>query len=63
MFAHVVPHLFGEQISGMSGVLFNGLVRHLEPLGLSAVVWSSGSVLIMWLTLWILYRHEILWRA
>src|ERR1041384_7228945 len=54
LFAYMVPHLFGSQISAMSGVLFNGLARHLQPFGLSSVVWSLGYVLIMWLMLWFL---------
>src|SRR5262245_35858914 len=63
LFAYMVPHVFGNQISGMSGALFNGLARHLEPYGLSQVVWSSGYVLIMWLMLWILHRNRIFWRV
>jgi predicted acyltransferase len=63
IFAYMVPHLFGDQISGMSGALFNGLARHLEPFGLSAVVWTSGYVLIMWSMLWVLYRHKVFWRV
>ena len=63
LFAYMVPHIFGSQISGMSGALFNGLARHLEPFGLSPVVWSSGYVLIIWFMLWVLFRYKIFWRV
>jgi predicted acyltransferase len=63
IFAYMVSHVFDAQISGMSGVLFDGLASHLEPSGLSSVVWSAGYVLIMWFMLWVLYRHKIFWRV
>lgn len=63
LFAYLVSHLFSSQIRGMSGVLFDGLARHLEPFGLSSVVASFGYVLIMWLMLWFLYRHKLFWRV
>jgi predicted acyltransferase len=63
IFAYMVPHIFGNQISGMSGALFGGLARHLEAFGLSKVIWSSGYILIMWVMLWVLYRHKIFWRV
>jgi predicted acyltransferase len=63
LFAYMVPHLFSAQISGMSGVLFNGLAKHLQPLGLASIVRSFGYVLIMWLILWFLYRKKLFWRV
>jgi len=63
LFAYMVPHLFGAQINGMSGVLFDGLASRLDTLGLTSVVWSAGFVLIMWLMLWFLYRNKLFWRV
>ena len=63
LFAYMVSHVFGAQISGMSGVLFTGLAGYLEPFGLSSFTWSFGYVLIMWLMLWFLYRHKLFWRV
>ena len=63
LFAYMVSHVFGAQISGMSGVLFTGLARHLQPFGLSSFTWSFGYVLIMWFMLWFLYRHKLFWRV
>ena len=63
LFAYMVSHVFGAQISGMSGVLFTGLARHLESFGLSSFTWSFGSVLILWLMLWFLYRNKMFWRV
>lgn len=63
LFAYMVSHVFGTQISGMSGVLFSGVARHLQPFGLASLVWSFGYVLILWLMLWFLYRNKLFWRV
>jgi len=63
LFAYVVPHLFDEQIRGISGKLFDGLARHVEPWALHPVVWSAGYVLAIWLMLWLLYRNRLFWRV
>jgi predicted acyltransferase len=63
LFAYMVSHVFGAQISGMSGALFTGLARHLQPFGLSSFTWSFGYVLIIWLLLWFLYRRKLFWRV
>jgi predicted acyltransferase len=61
--AYMIPHLFGSQIGGMSGVLFGGVARHLDPFGWAPFVRSFGYVLIMWLMLWFLYRNKLFWRV
>jgi predicted acyltransferase len=63
LFTYMVSHLFGAQISGMSGVLFTGLAGHLQPFGLSSFTWSFGYVLIRWLMFWFLYRNKLFWRV
>jgi predicted acyltransferase len=59
----MLSHVFGAQISGMSGLLFTGLARHLQPFCLSSFTWSFGYVLIMWLMLRFLYRNKLFWRV
>lgn len=45
----------------MSGALFTGLAKHLQPFGLTSFRWSLGYVLIMWLLLWFLHRNRLFW--
>jgi predicted acyltransferase len=63
LLAYVVSHLFGNQIARISGVLFAGLARHLERFGWQSFVFATGSVLVLWLILWSLYRKRIFWRV
>ena len=47
----------------MSGALFTGLAKHLQPFGLTSFTWSLGYVLIMWLMLSFLHRNRLFWRV
>ena len=63
LFAYMVSSLVGSQLRGMANVLFDGLARHLESIGLSTLLRSGGSFLILWLILWFMYRKKLFWRV
>ncbi len=63
LFAYMTSHLFGEQIWGMSRVLFGGLANHVASFGLGGFVSAAGFLLIQWFTLWFLYRNKIFWKV
>ena len=63
LFAYVVSHIFGAQVSGVSSTLFTGLIGHLQPFIPGPVVRACGTVLVLWLVLWFLYRNKLFWRV
>lgn len=63
LLAYMASHLFGEQIWGMSAVLFGGLCKHLSPYKWSAFASAAGFASILWCTLWFMYKRKIFWRV